>query len=196
MHSNPVEVPPQPLSSPLSTPELKQIVCTTVVPVPPEWIEERYCSYHRLLYVTAWAFRFTSNLKPKAKQTLNLSSTLTPLELKSAECFLFARSQDRHFLNERQRLTTGRPLKSPRTLMSLNPSLGDGGLLVVRGRLSNSSLTLSQQHPPILSSKKPLTRLLFLTLQPLSPSFHCRSTDTCAKSQEIGKDCLQKLHHV
>ena len=74
LYSDPIKVPPQPLSSPLSTPQMKQIVCTTVSPVPPEWIEERYSSYYKLLNVTAWILRFTSNLKAKvAKQDLSLS---------------------------------------------------------------------------------------------------------------------------
>ena len=108
-------------------------------------------------------FQITSLRSPR-QLSLSLSPYLTPVELKLSEAYLFARSQDRHFFNERQHLSTGRPLKGSSTLISLNPTLGDGGLLVVGGHHSNSSLSLSQQHPPILSSRDMLTHLLFLSL--------------------------------
>ena len=42
--------------------------------------------------------------------------------------------------------------------------LEDGGLLLVAGRLSNSNLSQSQMHPPILSGTDHLTKLLFSSL--------------------------------
>ena len=43
--SDPILTPSQPLSSPLSTPELKVVVCNFSAPVPPEWIESKYSSF-------------------------------------------------------------------------------------------------------------------------------------------------------
>ena len=140
-------------------------MCNDVSPVPPEWIEERYGNYHKLVKVYAWILRFVSNLKMKLSQCpLTLAASLSPSELKLSEHHLFARAQDRHFREDRQRLSTGKLIRASSTVSSLNPFIGDGGLLVVGGCLSNSQLSFSQQHPPILSSKDHLTSLLFLSL--------------------------------
>ena len=167
------------------TPELKAVVCNAVIPVPPEWIEERYGRYQKLLKVNSWILRFVSNLKMKvSKRPLNLSPSLSTLELKISEQHLFARSQDRYFFDDRQRLSNGKLLQTSSTLIALNSSLGDGDLLVVGGRLSNSKLSLSQQHPPILSSKDHLTHLLFsylhLTLCHCGPSLLLSHVGTIA----------------
>lgn len=48
--SDPIQMPDQPAVSDLAsliTLELKTVVCNAVTPVPPEWIEERYSSYHK-----------------------------------------------------------------------------------------------------------------------------------------------------
>ena len=58
----PPQLPPQPLSSPVSTSELKA-VCHVAGPTSPDWIEDKYSSYTQLLRITAWIFRFIANLK-------------------------------------------------------------------------------------------------------------------------------------
>ena len=118
LQEEPIQWPPQPHSSPLSTPELKAVVCNAVIPVPPEWIEERYGSYQKLLKVNSWILRFVSNLKMKvSKKPLNLFPSLSTSELKISEQHLFARSQNRHFLDDRQRLSNGKLLRTSRTLI-------------------------------------------------------------------------------
>ena len=175
-------------------------MCNDVSPVPPEWIEERYGNYHNLVKVSAWILRFVSNLKMKLSQCpLTLAASLSPSELKLSEHHLFARAQDRHFREDRQRLSTSKLIRASSTVSSLNPFIGDGGLLVVGGCLSNSQLSFSQQHPPILSSKDHLTSLLFLSLHltlPLWPSLvyvPCRYPSPCDRSSKTGKDCVQIL---
>ena len=59
LHIEPIQWPPQPLSSPLSTPKLKAVACNVAVPVPPDG------SYDKLVKVNAWILRFVSNLKFK-----------------------------------------------------------------------------------------------------------------------------------
>ena len=165
LHSDPTQWPPQPLSSPLSTPELKEAVCISTIPVPPEWIEERYGSYMKLLNVNAWILRFAFNLKSKLrKRPINSSPFLSAKELQRSEQHLFMRSQDRHFRDERQCLLNEIPLKISSTLLARTPFLGDGGLLLVEGQFSNSPLSQSQKHPPILSGSDHLTKLLFLSI--------------------------------
>ena len=156
--TDPFQMPPQPLLASISTPELKTITCNVAVPVPPEWIEERYGSYHKLLCINAWCFRFLSNLRCKLQnQPLHLDPYLNTSELQTSEHHLFSRAQARSFTHELSRIRENKSIKTPSTLSSLSPFLGDGGLLRVGGRLSNSNLSHSQKHPPILSGKDHLT---------------------------------------
>ena len=83
LQTEPIQWPPQPISSPISTPELKTVVCNAVSPVPFEWIEERYGNYHKLVKVNVWILRLVSNLKMKLFQRpLILAASLSPSELK------------------------------------------------------------------------------------------------------------------
>ena len=68
----PPQLPPQPLSSPVSTSELKA-VCHVAGPTSPDWIEDNYSSYMQLLRITAWIFCFIANLKAhKTKASMSL----------------------------------------------------------------------------------------------------------------------------
>ncbi len=89
---------------------------------------------------------------------------LITMELLLSEQHLLACSQDRHFSEEHQQLSRGKPLKNSSRLLALNPVLGESGLLAVDGHLSKSQLALSQKHPPILASKDGLTQLMFRSL--------------------------------
>ena len=163
--TDPFQMPPQPLLASLSKPELKTITCNVAVPVPPEWIEERYASYHKLLCINAWCFRFLSNLKCKLQnQPLHLNPYLNTSELQTSEHHLFTRAQARSFTHELSRIRENKSIKTSSTLSSLSPFLGDGGLLRVGGRLSNSNLSHSQKHTPILSGKDHFTSLVFVTM--------------------------------
>ncbi len=165
LRTNPIQWPPQPISLPASIPEAKPVVCNIVSYTSTKWIEEKFETYDKLLKVNAWILRFISNLKLKrANKNTQLSPTLSAMELLLSEQHLLARSQDRHFTEERQQLSRGKPLKNSSRLLALNPFLGEAGLLVVGGRLSNSQLALSQKHPPILASKDVLTQLMFRSL--------------------------------
>ena len=158
-------MPPQPLLASLSTPELKTITCNVAVPVPPEWIEERYGSYHKLLCINAWCFRSLSNLKCKLQnQPLHLNPYLNTSELQTSTHHLFSRAQARSFTHELSRIRENKSIKTSSTLSSLSPFLGDGGLLRVGGRLSNSNLSHSQKHPPIMSGKDHPNSLVLVTM--------------------------------
>ena len=135
-------------------------MCNFTILVPPGWIKERYGSYTKLLNVNAWILHFAFNLKSKLRKCpINSSPFLSAEELHRSEQHLFLCSQDRHFRDERHRLLKEIPLKTSSTLLSLTPFLGNGGPLLVGGRLSNSSLSQSQKHPPILSGSDHLTKL-------------------------------------
>ena len=155
----------QPSLASLGTPELKAIVCHMATPVPPKWIEGRFESYHKLhklVCVTAWCFRFVSNINLQLQGHPKRSDPfLTASELTTAEHHLFSMAQARSFQSELHQLQGDKPIKPTSHLLSLSPFVGKGGLLRVGGRLSNSHLILSQQHPVILSSKALVIQLMF-----------------------------------
>ena len=164
LKTDPLQMPPQPLLSSFRTLEMKTDLCSVAILVPPEWIEERYGSYTKLLAVNAWCFRFVCNLKSKIKELpQNLDPFLRTEELRRSEHHLFVRAQARSFPEERHRLLNDKSIRSSSSILSLSPFLGDGGLLCVGGCLSNSYLSQSQKHPPILSGRDHLTSLLFLS---------------------------------
>ena len=97
---------------------------------------------------------------------------------------LFACSQD---CEEQQRLLSDKPLRHSSTLLALSPFLGDGGLFLVGCRLSNSSMSVSQKYPPILSAPN-LPPFLFcsfvpLPLWPFHPPVNYSFLGTCTWSQ-------------
>ena len=95
---------------------------------------------------------------------LDFSEDLSVAELHASKNHPFHLAQERHFYNDWLSLSQGKCLKSTSKLLSLNPILGEDGLLCVGGRLTNSSLSYSQKHPPILPSKDVLTKLLLSSL--------------------------------
>ena len=156
----PPQLPPQPLSSPASTLELKA-VCSVTTPTSSSWIEDKYSSYTQLLHITAWSLCFLDNLKAKmAKASLLHTPSLSLSEINSAEILLFSFSQQCFFIMEICRIAAGESLRPSSPLLSLNPTIGSGGLLTVGRRLKNSSLSPSQKHPIILHGKDALTNLL------------------------------------
>ena len=72
----------------------------------------------------------------------------------------YSQAQKRLFYQEVPLLTQGKPATKSGRLRDLNPFM-DGQLIRVGGRLANSRLTYSQQHPIIMDSKDPLMINLF-----------------------------------
>ncbi len=182
-------------------------VCHSVI-VNAAWIEAKYSSYTRLVWIISWILRFSKNIKARKAGSSRLNSpSLTVKELMAAEIFLSFASQGRSFQEERQRLLSGVPLKSSSPPLSLNPTIDADGLLRVGSRrLNNSSLSYSQRHP---NNRKDILTILMvrskhisllhagitLLLSVLSNSYHiirarrlvrwvCRSCVTCRKVSE------------
>ena len=179
-----VQIPAQPSLVYLSTPELRVVAYNVNVPVPPEWIEGRFSSYHQTLAVTAWCSRFISNLLAKRNDQPNLTSPyLTPNEIYRAEHYLFTTAQARSFPAEVSQLQKGQPIHSNSKLLSLSPVIGKDGLLRVGGRLSHANLSMSQKHPIVLSSKDSTVIQLFnykhVSLGHCGPTLLLASTGTC-----------------
>ena len=155
---DPISIPWQPPRKPLIAPEQRAISCNSMQPAPPPLLESRYSNYHKLISITAWCWRFYS--KTSKKECTFSGKYLTAKELYQAEHLLARLSQSGSFPKERDSLLHDRTISPSSRLLSLAPYLDQELLLRVGGRLSNSSLTLSQKHPIITDSKDVLMTLL------------------------------------
>ena len=160
--TDPVDIPWQPPRRPLPPIERRLVHVSSTIP--PQWIEGRYESYHKCILITAWCLRFVHRFlhrlrqkEPPEDQPLYMTST----ELVASEHVLVRMSQARSFPKDIQQLLTNKPISNHSTLRKLSPYLEKEQLLRVGGRLSNSALTYSQQHPLITSGKDDLVILLF-----------------------------------
>ena len=159
LHQDPIDFPWQPPRRPLIAPEQRLLVSIhSMQPAPPPLLESRFSSYHKLICITAWCWRFYSKLRKK-EGTFS-GKHLAAKELNSAEHLLARLSQSRSFPKERDALLHNQPIPPSSRLLSLTPYLDHELLLRVGGRLSNSYLTLTQKHPIIADSKDILMVLL------------------------------------
>ena len=159
--SDPIQMPDQPAVSDLAsliTLELKTVVCNAVTPVPPEWIEERYSSYHKSQHGSS--VPLTTSLQNCSTIPNESTSISTHPRLPKPSIFCFIELL-RSYPHELAQLTTNQPIRSTSNLLSLSPIMGEDGLIRVGGRLSNSHLSMSQIHPPILPSRDHVTELMF-----------------------------------
>ena len=126
---------------------------------PAEDLSLRYSSFSKFINVISWICRFCSNTrKPQAERIW--SSQLTVQEINAAEILLFKQQQAQFFPKEQIALKSGMTVSSSSSIYSLRPILDSEGLIRVQGRLSQSELPYSQQHPIILHRKAHLTELL------------------------------------
>ena len=155
---DPILIPWQPPRKPLLAPEQRVINCNVLQFTPPPMMETRCTNYHKMISITAWCLRYYHKLK---KVSEFHGRHLSARELTGAEHLPARLSQTRSFPKEREALLHDRPISPSSWLLSLSPFLDQEQLLRVGGRLSNSSLTLSQCHPIITDSRDPLMMLLF-----------------------------------
>ena len=137
---------------------------SSMLPVSPAWIEERFSSYHTLIHVNASCIRFITNLRASfRKQPKCTTPHLTATEINMSEHALFRRAQSQTFSHELNQLTHDHPIKSSSAIITLSPFTDQQGIIRVwgGGRLAKSHLTYSQSHPVILSSKSHICYLMF-----------------------------------
>ena len=145
----------------LQNQDAKPSTCMVMSSAPAVWLANRYSSYRTLTHVTAWVRRAAHNfLAPINNHPLKRDEYLTVEELRQAINFLLKCSQRRTFTSEIALLTASPPqaIKASSHILSLNPFMGQDGLLHVGGRLSKAPLSWFQKH---LSSKDPFTLLIF-----------------------------------
>ena len=138
--------------------------CRVVTGVSAVWLAHRFSSFRTLTRVTAYLRRAAYNFLSKIRHHPKNSDLYLPVEeVKSSTKFLLQLSQNRSFKEELTGLKKSPPqlIKHSSHILSLNPFLGQDGLLHIGGRLSNAPLSYGQRHPIMLSSKDPLTHLIF-----------------------------------
>ena len=112
----------------------------------------RYSSFSKFINAISWICRFCSNTtKPQAERVW--SSQLTVQEINAAELLLFKKQQAQFFSKEQIALKSGMTVSSSSSIYSLRPILDSEGLIRVGGRLAQSELPYSQQHPIIYTGR-------------------------------------------
>ena len=180
LHLDPVQVPDQPARRTLPLPEVRVIHAIICQPDISIQMEARTSNYHRIVTITAWCLRLYDRLRNGRPDPDNRGKLLKGLELQQAEHWLWKHSQARSFSKEFQALNKQHHIAPSSRLRSLNPFMGTDGLIRVGGRVANSSLSLSQQHPVIVDSKDSLIqkyfRHLHVCLEHCGPSLLLCST--------------------
>ena len=120
--------------------------------------------------------------------------TLTGSDRLKAEHWLLQQSQARLFPNEILAILKNKPLSKSSKLRALNPWLDKNQMLRVGGRLANSTLSKSQQHPIIADARDPLIKKFFEHLH--NTLCHCGPSlllcSTGAKLHVLGARCLSR----
>ena len=157
LHQEPFPMPPQPPRRTLEPPELRVIHTITV---PPHTLRERIqhlsTPYHTTLAITAWCLRFTSRLLHGRPQPDLRTRQLTGADITTARNWILRENQSLNFPKEKRALERGLAIPPTSRLKALNPLIDSTHLIRVGGRLANSSLTYSQQHPIVADSKDSL----------------------------------------
>ena len=175
--SEPLRLPRQPHKKELDLCETEGArghSCLAISGVPATWLAHKYSSLRTLTHVTAYvkraAYNFLSFIRSNCRNT---SDHLTVEEVQSATTFLLKLSQNRSYREEIKGLKKSppEPPKSNSHILSFNPFLGQDGLLHIGGRLSNAPIPKAQKYPVLLSSKDPLTQLIFVSKH--SDLCHC-----------------------
>ncbi|XP_029172121.1 uncharacterized protein LOC114941332 [Nylanderia fulva] len=130
-------------------------------------LSQRYSSWHKLLQITAYIYRFVTNSRSR-HINLNLKIQnprapiyLNPIEIKSAEIFWIRYIQSELFHSEISALSTATPIKKSSTLLSLNPYLDNDQIIRVGGRLRNATLQSAVRNPIVLKDHA-LVRMIIM----------------------------------
>ena len=113
----------------------------------------RWSKFSKGIRVAAWVLRFIARCrkKPVSKQTDSSNdSELSQEEVDEGKRMLIIKEQQKVYANEIQRLQKNIEVPKHSKLYHLNPFLDESGVLRVKGRLQNASLTYAEKHPIIL----------------------------------------------
>ena len=127
-------------------------------------MQTRISNYHTSLAVVAWWLRLKDRLRLGRPNPDERTKHLTGKEITRARDCILRENQWTNFPKEMKALERGQPIPPTSKLRALNPLLDTTKLLKVGGRLANSSLSFSQQHPVIADSHDLIVRKWFLHL--------------------------------
>lgn len=120
---------------------------------------EKFSSYKVPVRRMAWLLRFIHNCRHKKLAQEKQIGPLTYSEFSEAERKLVRQIQQECYTKEFKTLLNKKPIDSKSQLLSLNPTIKNG-VIVVGGRLRNSLLSESQKYPMILPKDHHFTKLL------------------------------------
>ncbi|XP_055585541.1 uncharacterized protein LOC129738386 [Uranotaenia lowii] len=155
--------PSQSFSMPDWSDQLLERKLTTLVaqaPPPPSPIITRFSSYHRMVRVIAYCFRFSQLTREKTRPE---SSSLSVQELERAKFALITIVQHECYDEEIRRLQKGEFVSNKSSLKLLNPFLDPSGIVRVGGRLRNSREPFEKKHPILLPGFHHFSRLLIMS---------------------------------
>ncbi|XP_053686981.1 uncharacterized protein LOC128736523 [Sabethes cyaneus] len=176
------EWPEMPFNDSATEEELRPSVLFHTLVMEPLISAHKYCSWKKLIRVTACVFRIVSNWKLRLqKQSINCSP-FTSEELKRAEQYNLRLAQHDVYSDEIAILEKGRksnqPTKIPKNsvLFKYSPILDDNGVLRMQGRAKECKfLDIDEKYPIILPVDHPVTRLLIISYR---QKFHHRNFET------------------
>lgn len=117
----------------------------------------RYSSLQQLIRISSFCLRFAHNCRNRNNKRTN---HLTTNELNHTTNVFIRFMQENEYHDELRALGRQQPIPPSSKLKSLHPFIDGQGLLRVGGRLQNSSVPYSAQHPTILSGQDAFTKLL------------------------------------
>ena len=162
LHQEPYPIPHQPPRRAVEPLEMRAVhVVTAPPPTLLDRIQELSKSYHSVLAITAWCLRFIDRLQHGQPHPDLKTKQLTGRELNNARDWILKQNQGRNFPKEKRALERGLAIPPTSRLKALNPVLDANHLLRVGGRLGNSSLSFSQQHPVIADSQDVIVQKWF-----------------------------------
>lgn len=116
--------------------------------------------YEKLLRVTAYVKRWRSKTRSRLAGLPLPLPPLTDSEVNEAAITVMKMSQEAMFGLQLKLLKAGQQVTRSDPLSRLAPFIDSGGLLRVGGRLAQAELSFESKHPPILSGRSVVSRLL------------------------------------
>ena len=143
--------------------ELKINVHATITSIQDPVIPiDRYSSFHKLIRVTGWIYKFIHNCRANTQShsAHRVKEYLSVKTILIAERYWLTFSQSNHFSNDIISLKIKGQLPDNSRLIHFRPFLDEHQLLRVGGRIYKSDLSFTQRHPLILDGKDHLTQLI------------------------------------
>ncbi|KRX64960.1 Retrovirus-related Pol polyprotein from transposon [Trichinella sp. T9] len=143
----------------------------------------RYGDIEKLFRISAYCRRFAKNCRSSVSE--RHGGNLTAWELHEAEEMWVRRTQEEEFQAEIQALVRHGRVAEHSRIRQLDPYLYERGVLRAGGRLVNSYLPASMQHPAVLPGNHELTRGLIRRCHQRQPHAGGRS-----QVKRVTRECL------